>query len=202
MKKTQKKITALVLAAGQSKRMGQPKMLLPWGGTTVLGQVLATLRAAGLEEILVVSGAEREAVEKIAKNFGARTVHNADFSNGEMLSSLQRGLEGIAPEVAAALVCLGDQPQARERTVRGVLSRFLEGESALVVASHRLRRGHPWLAARPLWDEVLSLRAPASPRDFLNAHAQEIEYFDAQSETIFADVDTPDEYRNAKPAEE
>lgn len=181
--------------------MGQPKMLLPWGETTVLGQVLTTLRRSGLEEILVVTGAEREAVEKICAQFGAQTAHNEEFVSSEMLSSLQVGIRWLMQQTnarAAALVCLGDQPQVQERTVRGVLKCFHEGESALVAPSRNMRRGHPWLVARPLWGEILALRAPASPRDFLNGRANEIEYFAAESDSIFADVDTPEEYRNAR----
>jgi len=224
-------ITAIILAAGQSKRMGQPKMLLPWGNMTVLGQVLSTLRDAGLTESLVITGAEREAVERIAQSFGATTVHNVDFEKGEMLSSLQAGiraliqapprpspnppgasenlkgspsadLERVPAKQEGALICLGDQPQVEARTVRGVASRFIEGESQLVVPSHNMRRGHPWLVARPLWDEILALRAPKSPRDFLAEHAEQINYFAAGSNSILADLDSPNDYLRSRPTGE
>ena len=96
-------ITAIILAAGQSKRMGQPKMILPWGETTVLGQVIATFEAAGVEDILIVIGGEGELVEASVGD-SVRTVFNPAYANGEMLSSLQEGLAGLKPEVEAVAI--------------------------------------------------------------------------------------------------
>jgi molybdenum cofactor cytidylyltransferase len=199
-------ITALLLAAGQSKRMGQPKMLLPWGNTTVFGQVIETIRRAGLDDILVVTGGAREQVEMIAARYGLRVTQNENFEGGEMLSSLQCGLrvlggcavnKSLSAEVA--LICLGDQPQVQEGSVRAVVRRFVETGSRLVVPSYQMRRGHPWLVARPLWEEVLDLRPPESPRDFLNRHASEIDYVDVDNPSILADLDTFEDYLKSRP---
>jgi molybdenum cofactor cytidylyltransferase len=62
-----------------------------------------------------------------------------------------------------------------------------------------MRRGHPWLVARSLWNELLELQPPQSPRDFLNRHAGEILYVEVDNPSILADLDTPDDYRNAHP---
>ena len=214
------KITAIVLAAGSSRRMGRPKMILPWGKTTILGQVIETLRAAGVDEILVVTGAEREAVEAIASRHDARSVHNPDFERGEMLSSLQVGIRELTPsrpppnrfdlgEVPRSggggregvLVCLGDQPHVEERTVRALAERFAQQtRSALVVPSRNGRRGHPWIASRSIWDRLLALRAPESMRDFFRRAEAEIEYVMVDSDSIFADVDTPQDYRESGPS--
>ena len=111
-------ISAIILAAGQSKRMGQPKMLLPWENTTVLGKVIETIQQAGIEDILVVTGGAQDEVEKIAANHKLRTVHNENFEREEMLTSIQLGLRGQEAQSEAALICLGDQPQVEERSVR------------------------------------------------------------------------------------
>src|SRR3990172_7216896 len=181
--RTNTMITAIILAAGQAKRMGQPKMLLPWGETTVLGQVIETVQRAGVNDILVVTGGAREQVEEIVAGYGGRVVHNENFKDGEMLSSLQIGLRVLrgfavsdSSSAEAALIILGDQPQVEERSVRAVASRFVETRARLVVPSYRMRRGHPWLAARPLWEEILQMNPHQTPRDFLNRHASEIEY--------------------------
>ena len=89
-------ITALILAAGQSKRMGQPKMLLPWGEETVLGHVIATFKEAGVEDVLIVTGGVREQVEKLVGK-SAHTVFNPEFAKEEMLSSVQVGLAELKP---------------------------------------------------------------------------------------------------------
>ncbi len=191
-------IAAIVLAAGESRRMGQPKLLLPWGQTTVLGQVIETLRQAGIDDVLVVTGAGREAMEHVAARHAARTVFNEAFSGGEMLSSIQCGLRALLPGTRAALICLGDQPQVREETVRRICAAYRETEARLVIPSYRKRRGHPWLAARPLWEEFLALPASATPRAFLQAHSGDVRYVQADA-SILQDLDTPEEYARQRP---
>jgi molybdenum cofactor cytidylyltransferase len=192
-------ISAIILAAGESKRMGQPKMLLPWGETTVLGQVLSVLKSAGVEDVVTVTGGFREQVEALAKMHGSRIIFNEEYAGNEMLSSIQCGLRAMKAEAQAALICLGDQPQVQERSVRGVRELFENGKSRLVVPSYQMRRGHPWLVARPLWDELLKMMSPQSPRDFLNAYAKEIEYVEVDNPSILQDLDTPEDYLKFKP---
>lgn len=192
-------ISAIILAAGQSKRMGQPKMLLPWGNTTVLGKVVETIQHAGVEDILVVTGGARAEVEKIVAQYGSRIIHNESFEQEEMLTSIQLGLQEQKPEAQAALICLGDQPQVEERCVRSVCEAFQKNKTSLVVPSYQMRRGHPWLIARELWNEVLQMRAPESMRDFLNNHKGNIHYVEYDTSSILQDLDTPEDYLKYKP---
>lgn len=192
-------ISAIILAAGQSKRMGQPKMLLPWENTTVLGKVIETIQQAGVEDIAVVTGGARDDVEKIAAYYKLRTVHNENFAHEEMLTSIQLGLQAQKPTAEATLICLGDQPQVEERSVRNVCDVFNQNKSSIVVPSYQMRRGHPWLIARELWGEVLQMRSPESMRDFLNAHKDNIFYMEYDSPSILQDLDTPADYLKFKP---
>jgi molybdenum cofactor cytidylyltransferase len=192
-------ISAIILAAGQSKRMGQPKMLLPWGKLTVIEHVITTFLNAGIEDIVIVTGGARERVEKATAPYPVRRIHNNDYANGEMLSSLQHGLNAMPPQAQATLVGLGDQPQVQERSVRSVHEAFWGNESRLVVPSFQMRRGHPWLVARPLWEELLQMKPPESPRDFLNRHAGEIHYVEVDTPSVLADLDTPDDYQKSHP---
>ncbi len=189
-------ITAIVLAAGLSQRMGQPKMLLPWRGTTVLGQVLSTLHAAGIEEIMVVTGGARELVEAEVirlKTGGipARTIFNSQHEAGEMMSSLQVGLAAIGPETEFALIALGDQPQLSAEAARRVISAAKTPGARLILPSFEMRRGHPWLVRRELWP---ALAAAESGRAFLRAHEAEITYIETD-ESVMKDMDTPEEYQ-------
>jgi molybdenum cofactor cytidylyltransferase len=204
-------ISAIIPAAGASRRMGQPKMLLPWGKVSVLEHVISVFARAGIEDILVITGAIREQIEeavvKYAKHYPVRSVHNENYVKGEMLSSLQCGLRVLDQSLrstverppAAALVGLGDQPQVQERIVRLVCKAFLKTEKPLVVPSFKMRRGHPWLVAHPLWAELLDINPPQSPRDFLNAHSNEIHYVDTDTPSILADLDTPEDYQASHP---
>src|SRR3990172_1977212 len=89
-------ISAIILAAGHSRRMGQPKMLLPWGKVSVLERVISVFSVAGIEDTLVVTGAVHEHIERSVAKYGeqypVRIVHNQNYLDGEMLSSLQCGL--------------------------------------------------------------------------------------------------------------
>lgn len=193
-------ISAIILAAGESKRMGQPKMMLKWGKTTVLEHVISVFANAGVENIVVVTGAAREDVEaaisQLKNDHPVRSVFNEGYSTGEMLSSIQCGLRELRDGVSrAALIALGDQPQVREGSVRRVCEMFKETGNPLVVPSYHMRRGHPWLAEESLWDEILAMRAPQTPRDFLNSRADKIKYVEVDDEGILADLDTPEQYR-------
>lgn len=192
-------ITAFILAAGESKRMGQPKMLLPWGNGTVLTQVISVFNNAGVDDILVVTGGAREQVEELVSKLHIGTVYNSEYAETEMLSSIQCGIRAVGSQTQAILIGLGDQPQVQEGSVRRVCDAFQESKSNLVIPSYQMRRGHPWLVARPLWDELLKLRSPQTPRDFLNAHKEEIQYLNLDDPGILADLDTPDDYKRWHP---
>jgi molybdenum cofactor cytidylyltransferase len=196
------KISAVLLAAGLSSRMGRPKLLLPWDGTNVLGKVVSTFAAAGIDEIVVVTGGVREQVEKLvvqmARDFPVRAVFNPEYERGEMLSSIQAGLAALGALTSAAIIGLGDQPQVRMETVQHICAAFFQTRSALVIPSFQNRRGHPWLAAAGLWPEILALPLDATPRQFLDAHSVQVEYVPAD-ESILQDLDTPADYARQQP---
>jgi molybdenum cofactor cytidylyltransferase len=191
-------ITALIMAAGQSKRMGEPKMLLPWGKMTVLEKVIATFKAAGVDDILVTTGGDREKVEALVRD-SVQTVFNPNYVKGEMLSSVQAGLARLKPGVEAVLIGLGDQPQVQEESVRLVIDEYRKSDVSIVVPSYKMRRGHPWLVTHAYWDEILSMRSPETLRDFLNNHTDEIRYVEISNNSILQDLDTPKDYLKSKP---
>ena len=192
-------ISAIILAAGESKRMGQPKMLLPWGEGTVISHVITVFRNAGVEDVLVITGGARESIEDAISHYKVRAVYNKDFANGEMLSSIQCGIRALLHQTQAVLIGLGDQPQVQERSVKMVCDVYAENKSNIVVPSYKMRRGHPWLIMRPLWDDLLNLEYPHTPRDFLKAHSENIQYVNINSPDILADLDTPEEYQRWQP---
>jgi len=215
-------ISAIILAAGKSTRMGSPKMLLPWGDKTIIEHVISVFAKAGIDDILVVTGGARaqvdEVIWKCRKNYPVQSVYNENYVNGDMLSSIQCGLRtlihpppslrdtspksngfGGGWEGVAAMIGLGDQPQVQERSVRLLCEAYAQTQSPLVVPSFQMRRGHPWLVARALWEEVIAMQSAQTPRDFLSAHAKEIHYVEMGTPSILDDLDTPEEYRTTRP---
>ena len=186
-------ITAVILAAGESRRMGRPKMLLPWGQTSVLGQVVSNFRSAGVEDLLVVTGGARAQVEALTGGV-ARTVFNPDYTRGEMLSSVQCGLRNLPPDCEASLIALGDQPFVKTSSVRKVINAYAVNRTTLVAPSYQRRRGHPWLVTAQHWPEIIGMRTPLTLRDFLINHQDEILYVNVDDPGILMDLDTPDDY--------
>jgi len=199
-------IAAIILAAGQSKRMGKPKMTLPWGKTTVLGQVITTLHGAGIDRLVVVTGGAREEVESLVAQLRAEkswtpsslsAIHNEQHASGEMLSSVQTGLAAITAD--AALITPGDQPLFREESARQIIGEYNRRAATILVPSYRMRRGHPWLIRREHWEEILLMKPPETLRDFLNRHTKEIHYVEVHDPGILQDLDTPEDYLKTKP---
>lgn len=190
-------IAAVVLAAGLSTRMGRPKLILPWGSTTVIGQVIATLVRAGLDDVVVVTGASRAEVEAAVREGhweAVWTVFNPRYPLDDMLISLQVGMAALGNKVEAALVALGDQPFIEVEIVRALLEAYRAGGKPLIVPSYHLHRGHPWIVDRSLWLDLLSATLGTTMRDFLHAHAQQTTYIPVESPSILRDVDTPEDY--------
>jgi molybdenum cofactor cytidylyltransferase len=194
-------IAAIVLAAGLSRRMGRPKLSLPWRDTTVIGQVVAVLAAAGIYDILVVTGAAHQEIENALSGTPARLVFNPRYEASEMVDSLQVGLAQLPPSVEATLVALGDQPQIQLPVVQAVKQSYDEKPAGLIVPSYQMKRGHPWLVARQLWTELSQLCPPETLRDFLERHAVDIRYLPVSTDTILRDLDTPADYARENPAD-
>lgn len=221
-------ITAIVLAAGLSRRMGRFKLTLPWGEATVIGQVLATLEAAGVSEVVTVTGHRADEVRAVLFSNINRIVFNPHYAAGEMLSSIQVGLgtlskgealpgdsvppDGISTDAAgrgetnfgrsasplpcaAALLCLGDQPQMEVATVQAVLAAGAEDDwTRIVIPSYRMRAGHPILLPAWLWPEILA--CTGTLRDVMAAHRDRTRYLVVDTPSVLADLDTPEDYES------
>jgi molybdenum cofactor cytidylyltransferase len=192
-------IAAVVLAAGESTRMGQPKMVLPWGETTVIGRVVQVLSLGGVDEVVVVTGGAREQVEAALQGFSVRCVFNPRYTQDAMLLSLRTGLSALPKECQAAVVSLGDQPQIEVGVVRSLLEKYRQSGAALVIPSYKMRRGHPWILAQELWDAVYALSPGATMRQLIETHAGQIAYLELDHPSILRDLDTPEDYRQQRP---
>jgi len=190
-------ITGIVLAAGESLRMGSPKMLLPWHGRSVVEAVVASLREGGLERILIVVGGGREGVEQALAGAQVGFAFNPAFARGEMLSSIQAGLRAMDDETEAAMLTPGDLPRIRPATVRAVMEAMAAAPARIGVPVYGGRRGHPVLVPRAYWPALLALGEGDSLRTFLRAHEDEIARVEVPDPGIHADLDTPSDYQRA-----
>jgi molybdenum cofactor cytidylyltransferase len=198
------RVGAVVLAAGRSTRMGRPKQMLPWGeGQTLLGAVVGALRASPVEEVVVVTGMAREAVEaSLAPMLGTagprvRLAHNPDFATTEMARSLQVGLDSLGPGIQAVVVALADQPALDPAVVGRVVQRWRETRAAVVAPFYEGQRGHPMLFDRSVWAAIRALPGSANPRAVVEA-AGAMERVEGGG--VLRDIDTPEDYAGARGA--
>lgn len=192
------RVTAVVLAAGESKRMGQTKQLMPWGETTILGQTLATLSASLVHDVLVVTGYQGQAVAQVAAEAGLKTVHNPGYAAG-MLSSLQVAVGALPEDRAAILVVLADQPMLAPATVDAILAAYWRGEGSLVAPQYKGRRGNPVLIDRRHFEALLALPTGAAPRDLLRRHPQALHLAPVDDPAVLRDLDELQDYQRWRP---
>lgn len=150
-------ISGVVLAAGTSSRLGRSKQLLDLGGIPVLRHVVEAARASrSLHEVVVVLGHEAERVAgALVAAEGLRLVTNPDYAEGQS-TSLRSGLRALGPDVEAAVVLLGDQPEIRPTAIDAVVEAFRSGRGPVVQVSYSGRPSHPTLLARTVWRHLLA----------------------------------------------
>ncbi len=96
------------------------------------------------------------------------------------------------------MLALGDQPQIQEETIRAIVERYEQTRAPLVVPSYKMRRGHPWLVIRAMWEIIFGMHSPETPRDFLRQYAKAIDYVELDTPTILEDLDTPEDYLKSR----
>ncbi len=190
------RVTAIVLAAGLSTRMGgNPKPLLPYGNRTIIEHIVHTLNSCGLDDVVIVGGHYYHALKQRLAGKSVNIVLNPNYTNGEMFESLQAGLRSASAHSDAALFLLGDQPALEAHVVASVIGAYREGRGRVVIPSFQMRRGHPILIAHEHWQTILGLGEGKTMRDFMRAVNSQIYHVEVNTPSILRDMDTPEEYQ-------
>jgi len=183
------RIGAVVLAAGTSSRMGEPKQLLRLGEQTVLGQTLNNLRRSRVQEIVLVLGAAAQTIAQQTATDGIKIVINEQFREG-MGRSLRTGLAALNPEIDAALVVLADQPFVRPATFDRLIERYIESGAQIAIPTHRGFRGNPVLLDHSVFAEVMALTGDIGCRAIFGSHAEGIVRVAVEDVGILLDIDS------------
>ena len=164
--------------------MGVPKMLLPWGSSSVIETVLQHVLNMELSPVIVVTGANQSLLnDKLAQFVDRiRVVLNDQYENLEMFFSIKLGIREAIHQCDAAMLFLGDQPHISVQTI----------------PSYNMRRGHPILLHRRHFQEILDMPNDASMKIFLANHEEDIQYLLIRDDSILEDMDSPEEYQQLK----
>jgi molybdenum cofactor cytidylyltransferase len=190
-------IVGIILSAGESKRMGTPKQLLPWGDTIVLQHVVDVAAASRLERVELILGSRAEEIAgRITLPAKARLLINEAYREG-MGSSVKCGVRNAPAEVEAYMLLLGDQPFVEGAVIDRLIDCHRAGTQGITIPVYNGRRGHPVIFAARYREELLSI-GDQGAREVVKNHREDIGEVPMDVPEILVDMDTPQEYQNAK----
>ncbi|MFO7299486.1 MAG: nucleotidyltransferase family protein [Actinomycetes bacterium] len=164
---------ALILAAGGSRRLGRPKQLEPWGGTTLLEHVVSLVRVMPVDEVWVVLGAESERILAGIDLGDAGIIENPEWEEG-LASSLRVGLDALTrlSRAERVVIMMGDQPEVSPEVVARLLEAHRSGGRPVSIPKYRYTLGNPVVVDRSLWPRVMSLEGDEGAMRLWRAHPE------------------------------
>ena len=186
------RIAALLLAAGQSRRMGTNKLLAEIDGRPMVARTAQRLLSSHARPIVAVLGNQADAVDTALGRLPVERVRNPAFAEG-LSTSLKRGLAALPPDIDGVVVCLGDMPLVTGRDLDRLIAAFnpLEGR-AIIVPTRRGKRGNPVLWARRFFPEMAELAGDVGAKHLIGEHAELVCEVEMDTDGVLVDIDTPD----------
>jgi molybdenum cofactor cytidylyltransferase len=189
-------ISAVILSAGESSRMGRPKALLPIDGQTFIEKIVGALKDAQVGKVIVILGHHAEEMRRRIEHLPVEILVNPDYKLGQ-LSSLQVAVRRLEPQTDCdgMLVHLVDHPYIDSKLVDIMIERFHASRKLIVVPRHGGKRGHPVIFSRKLFGELLAAPVDQGAKAVVNAHRDDTLEIDTQDSGVTVDIDTPELYR-------
>jgi molybdenum cofactor cytidylyltransferase len=187
-------ISGILLAAGESRRMGSPKALLRYQGQTFIERICTAFLTAGVDELIVVLGARAAELRRsLPTHVNLRTVENPRYFQGQ-LSSLMTGIGALSPESEAAVVNLVDHPLVTVETITALLASFRAAPLPILIAAYQGRRGHPVLFSSQVYGEILAAPLDQGAKVVVRKDPSRVREVQLDDPGILADIDTPEDY--------
>jgi molybdenum cofactor cytidylyltransferase len=189
-------VAGIILAAGESKRFGEPKQLLDWKGQPFVRAVTKTALEAGLSPVVVVTGANAEDVESAVKDLNTIVINNEDWKSGQG-SSIKAGINAFNSDshskIGGVIFLLTDQPQVTTSILRALIEKHAEGLYPVVAPMVLDQRANPVLFDRATFADLMALDGDVGGRAILHKHR--VEYLPWHDDRLLLDVDTPEMYQ-------
>jgi molybdenum cofactor cytidylyltransferase len=186
-------ISAILLGAGESKRMGRDKLSLPWGKETVLEHCLRILLRSEVQEVILVISNLAQWKQNRYDNPKVKVVLNPRYREG-MSTSIRKGLQALDHRSQGVLIALGDQPRLKTRTINRLIHAFALGKGKIVIPSFQRKMGHPVIFHRQYERELKRLKGDVGGRSIIERHPQEVKRVRVRSEGVIRDIDTRKDY--------
>jgi len=182
-------ISAIVLAAGESKRMGKPKLMLPLDKGTILEQTIDNFLNSEVDEVITVLGYRAKEMGKLIASRPVKIATNPAYRRG-MSTSIAAGLSMVSDKSRAVMLGLADQPFIYSETINQLLAAFGAQKKGIAVPVHQGRRGHPVIFAIKYKEELLGLKGDVGGRDIIGHHPDDVLEVTVNCEGINIDIDT------------
>jgi len=189
---------ALILAAGSSRRMGNPKLLLPYGRSTILETTVDNILRSCIEHVMIVLGPDHKEIRQALGHKPVHFCHNEDHKKG-MLSSVICGIRALPPDVLSVLFFLGDQPGISPAVIGRVIKAYEEDRYGIVIPVHDRRRGHPLLVDMKYRKSLEQLDPERGLRSLRHQFPEDVLEVEVDEPGILVDIDTREDYKNALP---
>lgn len=186
-------IWSIILAAGESKRMGFPKMFLEFNGRTMIENVIEHVAGSDTDGILVVLGAGSDDLMSLVGKYEVRYCYNEHYKEG-MLSSVQCGFRNLPAELDAVMVFQGDQPFITPLVINSVINEYRSSGRGIVIPVFHGKRGHPLLLDSKYRDQIETLDPSEGLRSIARIYSAEVLEVETNEPGILRDFDTYDEY--------
>jgi molybdenum cofactor cytidylyltransferase len=190
----ERRLSAVVLAAGLSRRMGaRNKLLLPFGGVPLVRRVVTTVTSHPFAEVLVVTGHEADGVERALEGLPVRMVRNPRYEEGQM-TSVRAGLSALQLPSEGVMVCLSDQPALTRDDLAILADAYLANPTPVLVPTSGGLRGNPIVLARRSLEEILARGGNFGCRQFVARNADVVTTLEMPTDHVLVDVDRPEDY--------
>jgi molybdenum cofactor cytidylyltransferase len=186
-------VSAILLAAGKSERMGQNKLLLPFGGRTVIQRTLDSLLASRAGEVIVVLGNKAQEINTSIGNRRALSVLNPNFAKG-MSTSLITGLGMVNQQAKFIIVALGDQPLITTKVYNQLIETALNSEKGIILPVCKGERGNPIIISTTYRAELLAQTGDIGGRELLKSHPTDVLEVPVDCEGVVININTQEEY--------
>ncbi len=193
--KSKSSISAILLAAGESRRMGKPKLLMPLGKTIILEQTIDNLLGSRVSEVIVVLGYRAEEVMKKIAVKPIKIALNPAYHRG-MSTSIVTGLNSVDDRAQAVMLALADQPFVNTKTINRLVEEFFSHNKGITIPVYQGRQGHPVIFAIKYKEELLALAGDVGGRQVIRQHPDDILEVVVDSESINIDIDTISNYHS------